>query len=108
MLACTYVGKGRFALTEKEKPTLQHPQDAIVRVTLANQGLTRIPDGVSDEQALLVGDVLATGYWAAKISDVTEEDTPLITHTFKLKDIEEAYDLFENRRDGVIKVAVKP
>ena len=36
------------------------------------------------------------------------DTTPLITHTFALKDIEKAYDLFENRKDGVIKVAVKP
>ena len=35
------------------------------------------------------------------------DTTPLITHTYDLKDIEEAYDLFENRRDGVIKVAVR-
>lgn len=32
---------------------------------------------------------------------------PLITHTYPLTQIEEAYDLFENRRDGVIKVAVE-
>ena len=31
-----------------------------------------------DRQALLVGDVLATGYWAARISEITEEDTVLI------------------------------
>ena len=31
--------------------------------------------GVSDEQALLVGDVLATGFWAARISEITEDDT---------------------------------
>ena len=36
------------------------------------------PDTVSDEQALLVGDVLATGFWAARISEVSEEDTVLI------------------------------
>lgn len=173
MLAYTYVEKGKFALIEKEKPVLQHEQDAIVRVTLAsicssdlhikhgsvpravpgitvghemvgiveatgsavtkvkagdrvtvnvetfcgecffcrrgfvnncthtnggwalgcridggqaeyvrvpmaNQGLNRIPDNVTDEQALLVGDVLATGYWAAKISEIGPEDTVLI------------------------------
>ena len=31
----------------------------------------------------------------------------LITHTYSLSKIEEAYDLFENKRDGVIKVAVE-
>lgn len=53
-------------------------QTEYVRVPLANQGLNRIPDSVSDEQALFVGDVLATGYWAARISEITEEDTVLI------------------------------
>jgi alcohol dehydrogenase len=33
---------------------------------------------------------------------------PLITHRFALDDIVAAYDLFSNRRDGVLKVAVHP
>ena len=33
---------------------------------------------------------------------------PLITHRFALDDIVEAYDLFANRRDGVLKVAIRP
>lgn len=32
---------------------------------------------------------------------------PLITHTYPLERIEEAYELFEDKRDGVIKVAVE-
>ena len=32
----------------------------------------------TDEQALFVGDILATGFWAARISDITPEDTVLI------------------------------
>ncbi len=274
MLAYTYIEKGKFELTEKDKPVLQDSRDAIVRVTLssictsdlyikhgsvpravpgitvghemigivesvgadvktvkpgdrvtvnvetycgecffckrgyvnnctdknggwalgcridggqteyvrvpyADQGLDIIPENVSDEQALFVGDVLATGFWAARISEITEDDTvliigagptgictllcarpnaivtvvalydeaqtlplpdmygknlifktggvdgcdcreildliaagkidttPLITHTFSLADIEKAYEVFENRRDHVIKVAMK-
>lgn len=53
-------------------------QTEYVRVPYADQGLNRIPDTVSDEQALFVGDVLATGFWAARISEITEEDTVLI------------------------------
>jgi threonine dehydrogenase-like Zn-dependent dehydrogenase len=53
-------------------------QTEYVRVPLANQGLNRIPDNVTDEQALLVGDVLATGFWAARISEITKDDTVLI------------------------------
>ena len=53
-------------------------QTEYVRVPLANQGLNRIPDSVTDEQALLVGDILATGFWAARISEITQDDTVLI------------------------------
>ena len=53
-------------------------QTEYVRVPLAEQGLNRIPDSVSDEQALFVGDILATGFWAARISEITEDDTVLI------------------------------
>ena len=35
------------------------------------------------------------------------DTTPLITHRYKLADIAEAYHLFENKLDGVIKVAVE-
>ncbi len=34
------------------------------------------------------------------------DTTPLITHTFPLREIAKAYDLFEARRDGVIKIAI--
>ena len=53
-------------------------QAEFVRVPYADQGLNRIPDSVTDEQALFVGDILATGYWAARISEIKEEDTVLI------------------------------
>ena len=53
-------------------------QAEYVRVPFADQGLNKIPDSVTDRQALLVGDVLATGYWAAQISQITSEDTVLI------------------------------
>jgi threonine dehydrogenase-like Zn-dependent dehydrogenase len=33
---------------------------------------------------------------------------PLLTHSFSLDQIVEAYDLFGSRRDGVLKVAIKP
>ena len=32
----------------------------------------------------------------------------LVTHRFKLDDIEAAYDLFAHQRDGVLKVAITP
>lgn len=33
---------------------------------------------------------------------------PLVTHRYKLDDIEAAYDLFAHQRDGVLKIAVTP
>ena len=53
-------------------------QAEYVRVPLADNGLDKIPDTVTDEQALFVGDVLATGFWAARISEITPDDTVLI------------------------------
>jgi len=32
----------------------------------------------------------------------------LLTHTFQLDDIVKAYKFFEERSDGVVKVAIKP
>lgn len=53
-------------------------QAEYVRVPHADQGLNCIPDGVTDEQALFVGDILATGFWTARISEITPEDTVLL------------------------------
>lgn len=53
-------------------------QAEYVRVPYANQGLTPIPKQVTDVQALFVGDILATGFWAARISEIGPTDTVLI------------------------------
>lgn len=53
-------------------------QAEYVRVPYADQGLNKIPDSVTDEQALFVGDILATGFWAARISEIDPQDTVLI------------------------------
>lgn len=45
-------------------------QAEYVRIPYADQGLTKIPDQVSDEQALFTGDILSTGYWAAKLGEL--------------------------------------
>lgn len=50
-------------------------QAEYVRVPYADNGLTVIPDGVADEQALFNGDILSTGYWAADIGKIRPGDT---------------------------------
>ena len=53
-------------------------QAEYVRVPHADTGLTVIPDGVSDTDAVLAGDILATGWWAAKIADIEEGSDVLV------------------------------
>lgn len=53
-------------------------QAEFVRIPMADQGLTHIPDGVSDEAALFNGDILATGYWAASIAEIKPADTAVV------------------------------
>jgi len=36
MKALTYIDHGKFRLIEKQKPTLQSPKDAIVRITMSS------------------------------------------------------------------------
>ncbi len=53
-------------------------QAEYVRVPTADMSCTRIPDSISYEQALFVGDVLATGYWAAGIGEIRPADVVLV------------------------------
>ncbi len=50
-------------------------QAEYVRIPFADNGLTLIPDHVTDEQALFTGDILSTGYWAADIGEIRPADT---------------------------------
>ena len=50
-------------------------QAEYVRIPFADNGLTVIPGNVTDEQALFNGDILSTGYWAAKIGEIKPADT---------------------------------
>lgn len=44
----------------------------------------------------------------ATIASGRLDTRPLVTHRFRLEEIETAYDLFANQRDGVLKVAISP
>ena len=50
-------------------------QAEFVCVPFAQNTCTKIPDTVSDEDALFVGDILATGWWGARIADIEEGAT---------------------------------
>lgn len=45
------------------------------RIPFANVGLVRLPDDVSDEQAILLSDMFPTGYFGAELAEVAPGDT---------------------------------
>ncbi|MDQ3281655.1 MAG: glutathione-dependent formaldehyde dehydrogenase [Acidobacteriota bacterium] len=53
-------------------------QAELVRVPFANFGPEVIPDGISDEDALMLTDACPTGYHAAQMGEINEGDTVLI------------------------------
>lgn len=50
-------------------------QAEYVRVPFADTGLSRIPDTVSDENALFTGDILSSGYFGAELCELRPGDT---------------------------------
>lgn len=68
-LTCRCVRSQLFGWIEKEQG-LHGGQAEYVRVPLADSTLMRIPEGVSREEALLLGDVLSTGYFCARQAEV--------------------------------------
>lgn len=53
-------------------------QAELVRVPLASGSLFRLPDSVTDEQALLLGDNLSTGYFCAEMAGVHPDGTYVV------------------------------
>ncbi len=49
-------------------------QSEYVVVPLAQHSMEHIPEGMSDEQAIFVGDILATGYFAAERAEIKPGD----------------------------------
>jgi threonine dehydrogenase-like Zn-dependent dehydrogenase len=46
-----------------------------VRVPFAHVGLVKVPEGVSDEQAILVSDIFPTGWFGAELAEIEDGDT---------------------------------
>lgn len=68
-LTCRCIHSQLFGWIENGQG-LHGGQAEYVRVPLADSTLVEIPEGVSSEEALLLGDVLATGYFCAQQADV--------------------------------------
>ena len=70
----------------------------------------RLPDMYGKNLTFKTGGV--DGCKCAEILDLIAngklDASPLITHTFPLREIEKAYKLFEQKQDGVMKIAIRP
>jgi alcohol dehydrogenase len=53
-------------------------QAEFVRVPFADVGPARVPDWMSDEDAVLCTDALATGYFGAQLADIVEGDVVVV------------------------------
>lgn len=57
---------------------LKGAQAQYVRVPLAQSTLMNVPGGISDEEALLLGDIIPTGYFCAKQAELKPNDTHVV------------------------------
>jgi threonine dehydrogenase-like Zn-dependent dehydrogenase len=64
-LSCRCIHSQLFGWVENQKG-LQGGQSEFVRVPLADSTLVKVPEGVSPEEALLLGDVMSTGFFSAR------------------------------------------
>ena len=55
--------------------TIDGCQAEYIRVPYADCGLTKLPDNVTDENALFVGDILSSGYWGAELCEIKQNNT---------------------------------
>jgi threonine dehydrogenase-like Zn-dependent dehydrogenase len=73
-LTCRCVHSQLFGWVEKGSG-LHGGQSEFVRVPLADSTLMKVPDDVSAEEALLLGDVMSTGFFAARQALIKDGET---------------------------------
>ncbi len=89
---CSYCRAGYFAQCDQANPNGPRAGTAFfggpkttgpfnglqaerARVPYANVGLIKVPDEVSDEQAIMLSDIVPTGYFGADLADIKHGDT---------------------------------
>jgi threonine dehydrogenase-like Zn-dependent dehydrogenase len=89
---CSYCRAGYYAQCDNANPNgkragttffggpeaaggLNGMQAEKVRVPFANVGLVKLPDNVSDEQAIMLSDIFPTGYFGADLAEIEAGDT---------------------------------
>jgi threonine dehydrogenase-like Zn-dependent dehydrogenase len=86
---CSYCRAGYYAQCDNANPNgpgtafFGGPEDAggfdglqaeYARIPYANVGMVKLPDDVTDDQAILISDIFPTGYQAADIAEVGDGD----------------------------------
>lgn len=89
---CSYCRAGYFSQCDNANPNGPHAgtsffggpemtgpvnglQAELARIPFANVGMIKIPDSVSDEQALMLSDIFPTGYFGADLADIDHGHT---------------------------------
>lgn len=92
---CSYCRSGYFSQCDTANPNGKHAGTAFfggparsgafdgmqaekVRVPFANVGMVKIPDNVSDEQALMLADIFPTGYFGATLAGIKKGDVVVV------------------------------
>jgi threonine dehydrogenase-like Zn-dependent dehydrogenase len=92
---CPYCRAGYFAQCDHANPNGPHAGTAFfggpemtgpfrglqaerARIPFANIGMVKLPDEVSDDQAILLSDISPTGYFGAELAEITPGDTVAI------------------------------
>lgn len=78
-MECFYCKRGIYSRCENGSWIFGYMIDGCqadyVRVPYADSGMYLIPDGLTDEDVLFVGDILSTGYFGAENGDIQPGDT---------------------------------
>lgn len=64
-----------FRRTAADRPHRRASEAEYARIPYANVGLVKLPENISDEEAILVSDIFPTAYFGADIADVKDGDT---------------------------------
>ena len=83
---CAFCAEGRFNFCRNRRALglgaltgdLDGAQAELVRVPEAGLNLKVLPDGLDDEHALFAGDILATGFYAARICEIGPSDVVVV------------------------------
>jgi len=76
-LTCRCVNSQLFGWVENGHG-LQGGQSEYVRVPMAEGTLVKIPEGITEDEALMMGDILSTGFYCAKQARLKADETHIV------------------------------